>query len=211
MHCSYFLAALIWRRPLNSVALATATHKGLKGVSDGMSAQMEVQMINKCKAQMIRKSLYNVEKPPWSTRRKKEKDNIVACKRNLMWWSVLINKILSLLRKRSFDHNSFYFCLFVHQFHASHCSTHLNLVLWPILYKIHCIGLFGLGFRTIRAWAPNFVPTKSFVIFFFIFYILWCWYCVEIKLVYLFYLSLCYFVFDSNVRICIILKLLNKY
>ena len=136
-------------------------------VSDEMGAQVEVQIINKCKAQMIRKSLYNVEKPPWSTRRKKEKDNIVACKRNLMWWSVLINKILSLLGKRSFDHNSFYFCLFVHQFHASHCSTHLNLVLWPILYKIHCIGLFGLGFRTIWAWAPNFVPTKSFVIFFF--------------------------------------------
>ena len=41
------------------------------------------------------------------------------------------------------------------------------------------------------------------------FYILGCWYCVEIKLVYLFYLFLCYFVLDSNVRICIILKLLN--
>ena len=40
-------------------------------------------------------------------------------------------------------------------------------------------------------------------------YILGCWYCVEIKLVYLFYLFLCYFVLDSNVRICIILKLLN--
>ena len=45
-----FQAVLMLKRPLNSVALATATHKGLKGVSDGMSAQMEVQMINKCKA-----------------------------------------------------------------------------------------------------------------------------------------------------------------
>ena len=31
-----FLAALMWRRPLNSTALAAATYKGLKGVSDGM-------------------------------------------------------------------------------------------------------------------------------------------------------------------------------
>ena len=68
-----FLAALMWRRLLNSVALAAATHKGLKGVSDGMSAQVEVQMINKCKAQMIRKSLYNVKKPLWSRGRKRRK------------------------------------------------------------------------------------------------------------------------------------------
>ena len=54
----------------------------------------------------------------------------------------------------------------------------------------------------------NELSNKLFVI---LFYILGCWYCVEINLMYLFYLSLCYFVLDSNVRICIILKLLNKY
>ena len=54
----------------------------------------------------------------------------------------------------------------------------------------------------------NELSNKSFVI---LFYILECWYYVEIKLMYLFYLSLCYFLLDSNVRICIILKLLNKY
>ena len=37
-----FLAALMWRRPLNSVILAAAAHKGLKGVSDGMGAQVGV-------------------------------------------------------------------------------------------------------------------------------------------------------------------------
>ena len=59
-----FLAALMWRRPLNSAALAVATHKGLKGVSDGIGAQIGVQVINKCKVQMIRDSLYNIEKLP---------------------------------------------------------------------------------------------------------------------------------------------------
>ena len=55
-----FLAALMWRSPLNSVALAAATHRRLKWVSDEMGAQVGVQVINKCKVQMIRKSLYNV-------------------------------------------------------------------------------------------------------------------------------------------------------
>ena len=45
-----FLAAFMWRRPLNSVVLATATHKELKEVSDETDAQVGVWMIDKCKA-----------------------------------------------------------------------------------------------------------------------------------------------------------------
>ena len=44
-----FLAALMWREPLNSAILATTTHKKVKGVSDGMGTQVGIQMINKCK------------------------------------------------------------------------------------------------------------------------------------------------------------------
>ena len=36
------LATLMWRRPLNSATLATATHKELRGVSDGIGAQVRV-------------------------------------------------------------------------------------------------------------------------------------------------------------------------
>ena len=74
-----FLAALMWRRPLNSAALTAATHRRLKGVSDRMSTQVGIQVINKCKVQMIRKSLYNVEEPPWRRGRKRVRNNIVAC------------------------------------------------------------------------------------------------------------------------------------
>ena len=75
-----FLAALIWRRPLNSAALAATTHIGLKGVSDRMGAQVGVQVTNKCKLQMTRKSLYNVEKPTGKKgRKKKEEENTVEC------------------------------------------------------------------------------------------------------------------------------------
>ena len=59
-----FLAALMWRGPLNSAALAATTHKRLKGASDGKGTQVGIQMINKCKVHMIRKELYNVEEPP---------------------------------------------------------------------------------------------------------------------------------------------------
>ena len=36
------LTALMWRRPLNSATLATATHKELRKVSDGTGAQVGV-------------------------------------------------------------------------------------------------------------------------------------------------------------------------
>ena len=159
MHYSCFSDCINVEKTPEQCCLGCRNYKGLKGVSDGMGAQVEVQMINKCKAQMIRKNLYNVKKPPWSRGGKKKEDNILACKRTLMWWSVLINKIPSLLGLRFFDDNSFYSCLFVPQFHASHCSTHLNLVLRPILYKIHCIGLFWTRIPCGSGLSPNFVPT----------------------------------------------------
>ena len=67
----------MWRRPLNSAALAALTHRGLKGVSDEMGTQMGIQMINKCKVQMIRKELYDVEELPWKGEKKKEEERIL--------------------------------------------------------------------------------------------------------------------------------------
>ena len=54
----------MWRRPLNSAALIALTHRMLKGVFDGMGTQVGIQLINKCKVQMIRKELYDVEELP---------------------------------------------------------------------------------------------------------------------------------------------------
>ena len=54
------LAALMRKRPLNSTTLASATHKGVIGVSDGTGAQVDAQMINKCKVEIIIRELYNV-------------------------------------------------------------------------------------------------------------------------------------------------------
>ena len=64
MHYSYFTGRINVEKTLNSAALAAATHKRLKDMSDGMGTQVGIQVINKCKVQMIRKDLYNVEEPP---------------------------------------------------------------------------------------------------------------------------------------------------
>ena len=59
-----FLAAFMWRRPLNSAALTITTHKKPKKVSDGTGTQVKAQMINKCRMRMIQRELYNVRYPP---------------------------------------------------------------------------------------------------------------------------------------------------
>ena len=56
-----FLAAFIWRRPLNSAASTTTTHKKPEKVFDGMGTQVRAQMINKCKMKMIQRDLYNMK------------------------------------------------------------------------------------------------------------------------------------------------------
>ena len=59
-----FLAAFMWRKPLNSAVLATTTHKKPKSVSDMTDTQVRSQMINKYKVKMVQKELYNVRDFP---------------------------------------------------------------------------------------------------------------------------------------------------
>ena len=73
-----FLAVFIWRRPLNSVVLATITHRKSERVSDGTSTQVVTQMINKCKIKIIQKELYNEKDPLWIEYRKKREESTVA-------------------------------------------------------------------------------------------------------------------------------------
>ena len=46
-------AAFMWRRPLNSTALVTPTHKGPVRVSDGTSTQVMACTTDKWKARII--------------------------------------------------------------------------------------------------------------------------------------------------------------
>ena len=65
-----FLAALMWKRPLNSATLATSTHRRPEGMSDGTNTQVVAWMINKCTVKIIKTELYNVKDLPWRRDRK---------------------------------------------------------------------------------------------------------------------------------------------
>ena len=48
---------------MNSVTLATTTHRKMGEMSDGTSTQVKVQMINKCKVLMTSRGLYKGGSP----------------------------------------------------------------------------------------------------------------------------------------------------
>ena len=52
------LTAFMWRRPLNSAALAITTHRTPKRVSDGIGTQVRAQIINKCRIKMVQRKSY---------------------------------------------------------------------------------------------------------------------------------------------------------
>ena len=68
-----FLAAFMWRRPLNSTTLATTTHKKLERVSDGTGTQVRVRMINRWRVKMIQRRIYKVKDSSWKRGGKKER------------------------------------------------------------------------------------------------------------------------------------------
>ena len=75
-----FLAAFMWRRPLNNTVLTTTTHKRPERVSDGTNTQVVVQMIDKCRIKIIQRELYNVRDPPWMRDQKRERERTIAIK-----------------------------------------------------------------------------------------------------------------------------------
>ena len=70
-----FLVPFMWRRPLNSTALATTTHRKPKRVSDGIGTQVRAQIINKCRIKMVQREIYNVRDPPWGRDQKGEREH----------------------------------------------------------------------------------------------------------------------------------------
>ena len=68
-----FLAAFMWRRPLNSTVWATTTYKEPERVSDGIGTQVRVRMTNKWRVKMIQRKIYKVEGSSWRRDQKKER------------------------------------------------------------------------------------------------------------------------------------------
>ena len=68
-----FLVAFMWRRPLNSAVLTAPTHRGSVRVFDGTITQVVAWTINKLRAKIIQRELYNVRDPPWKGDQRIEK------------------------------------------------------------------------------------------------------------------------------------------
>ena len=73
-----FLAAFMWRRPLNSAVLTTTTHRKSKNVSDETSTQVVAQMINKCRIKIVQMELHKRRDPPWIGDQKIIEESTVA-------------------------------------------------------------------------------------------------------------------------------------
>ena len=58
-----FLTVFMLRRPLNSVALSTRTHRKPERVFDGTGTQVNAQIINKFRIKIVQRELYNVKDP----------------------------------------------------------------------------------------------------------------------------------------------------
>jgi len=54
----------MWRRPLNSTILVAATHRRLGRASDGTNTRKVTCIINKWRAKISQRRLYNVRDPP---------------------------------------------------------------------------------------------------------------------------------------------------
>ena len=86
-----FLAAFMWRRHLNSEALATTIHRKPREVSDGTGTQVISQTIDKCRVKMIQRELYNVKNLPWKRIKKILVKRItslliIVCRENQSIW-----------------------------------------------------------------------------------------------------------------------------
>ena len=74
------LAAFMWKRPLNSATLAIPTHRKLGRVSKGTDTQIVAWMINKWRAKIGGRELYNVRYPNKQKGPKKQERHTVAIK-----------------------------------------------------------------------------------------------------------------------------------
>ena len=68
------MATLMRKLPLNSITLVVATHSKLKKAADGTSTQVAACMINKWRAKINGREVYNVRDSPGMGDKKKKKN-----------------------------------------------------------------------------------------------------------------------------------------
>ena len=74
------LVAFMWRRPLNSTIWVAVTHGRFGEMSNSTSTRVVAYVINKWRAKINRKRLYNVRSPP------KEREDLRIGRENTIAW-----------------------------------------------------------------------------------------------------------------------------
>ena len=139
----------MWRSPLNNVALAAATHKRLGRASDGTSIRVMACIINKWRARINQKRIYNVRYPPGIGIGEIYRENTVTTRTKIV--SKFKRNILkdhsprTLPRKAFFAQSLFFFTFLLSLIHYACCSIHWSLVFKPTLYKFIVLGTLGLN------------------------------------------------------------------
>ena len=143
-----FLATFMWRRHLNSEALAT-THKKLREVSDGISIQVISQTIDKYRVKMIQRKLYNVKNPLWKwdqrNSRKKDSNLIYNCTQ-----SELIYMNAKLLELRICSYLSLKFNSDLLWTCDNCCPNSLSLSFSTHSLQIYCLVLIEPTYSTLK-------------------------------------------------------------
>ena len=75
----------MWRRPLNSTVLVAVTHRRLGKASDETSTKVVARIINKLRAKINQKRLYNERVPSRTVIQEKiERENTVATRTEIV-------------------------------------------------------------------------------------------------------------------------------
>ena len=149
----------MWRRPLNSTALATTTHRKLKKVSDGTNTQVIAQMINKQRIKMIHEELYNVR--DLSQTRGLDKLQKEYCS-NIIYTCTQFQLIYINVNLLGLEIYS-YWCLLFYSNYLLNLYQPLSNSLGPSSsthsLQIYSLGLTGSTSHIFWAWAVNRVLT----------------------------------------------------
>ena len=106
----------MWTRPLNSATSVTATHRTPARVSDETNTQVQAWMINKWKAKIVQRGLYNRRNPPQKEDPRINRESTVAISRTPV--TILIQYLLEQSSSDCVENklsliNSIHLCLIV--------------------------------------------------------------------------------------------------
>ena len=155
------LAALIRKWPLNSITLVVATHRKLEKAADGTSTQVVICMINKWRAKINGKEVYNVRNPPGMGDRKIDRGKTVAVCIILESFchQVLENQeeepILGSSPRINFHTSPHVLVIQSTYNHIQLLRSSLKPNSWTHSLQIYCIGPVGLEFTHITVKVPK--------------------------------------------------------